>query len=154
MSYPLLADFKKEISREYDVLLEDMGVALRGLFIIDHNGVVRNMSINDLPVGRSVDETIRLVKAFQFVDEHGEGSIFLIPILNLPFLTCRCDILFGKVTFMGSIFRDIMFSTTIVGELTIYNHFFRFKLLSIYRIIYLLNMFRFNELVNDLKSII
>ncbi|KAH9282443.1 Thioredoxin-dependent peroxide reductase, mitochondrial [Echinococcus granulosus] len=72
LRYPLLADYKKEISREYEVLLEDAGVALRGLFIIDQKGVVRSMTINDLPVGRSVDETLRLVKAFQFVDEHGE----------------------------------------------------------------------------------
>nr|CDS27660.2 thioredoxin peroxidase [Hymenolepis microstoma] len=72
LNYPLLADYKKEISRDYDVLLEDKGVALRGLFIIDQNGVIRNMTVNDLPVGRSVDETLRLVKAFQFVDQHGE----------------------------------------------------------------------------------
>lgn len=45
----------------------------RGLFIIDPNGVVRQVTINDLPVGRSVEETLRLVKAFQFVDKHGEG---------------------------------------------------------------------------------
>ncbi|KAL5102789.1 Thioredoxin-dependent peroxide reductase mitochondrial [Taenia crassiceps] len=72
LRYPLLADFKKEISRGYGVLLEDAGVALRGLFIIDQNGIIRSMTINDLPVGRSVDETLRLVKAFQFADEHGE----------------------------------------------------------------------------------
>jgi len=45
----------------------------RGLFIIDPNGVVRQVTINDLPVGRSVEETLRLVKAFQFVEKHGEG---------------------------------------------------------------------------------
>ncbi|KAM7537151.1 hypothetical protein Aperf_G00000077596 [Anoplocephala perfoliata] len=72
LSYPLLSDYKKQISRDYDVLLEEQGVALRGLFIIDHDGVIRNMTVNDLPVGRSVDETLRLVKAFQFVDENGE----------------------------------------------------------------------------------
>ncbi|VDN97608.1 unnamed protein product [Rodentolepis nana] len=72
LNYPLLADYKKEISRDYDVLLEDKGLALRGLFVIDPNGVIRNMTVNDLPVGRSVDETLRLVKAFQFVDQHGE----------------------------------------------------------------------------------
>lgn len=44
----------------------------RGLFIIDPNGIVRHMSVNDLPVGRSVEETLRLVKAFQFVETHGE----------------------------------------------------------------------------------
>lgn len=45
----------------------------RGLFIIDPKGIVRQVTINDLPVGRSVDETLRLVKAFQFTDQHGEG---------------------------------------------------------------------------------
>ncbi|VDD79939.1 unnamed protein product [Mesocestoides corti] len=72
LTYPLLADYNKQMSRDYDVLLEGPGVALRGLFIIDSNGTIRNITINDLPVGRSVDETLRLVKAFQFVDKHGE----------------------------------------------------------------------------------
>ncbi|XP_056147315.1 thioredoxin-dependent peroxide reductase, mitochondrial [Lampris incognitus] len=69
---PLLADLNKEISRDYGVLLEGPGIALRGLFIIDPNGIVRHMSVNDLPVGRSVEETLRLVRAFQFVETHGE----------------------------------------------------------------------------------
>uniref|UniRef100_A0AAR2M330 Thioredoxin-dependent peroxide reductase, mitochondrial n=1 Tax=Pygocentrus nattereri TaxID=42514 RepID=A0AAR2M330_PYGNA len=69
---PLLADLNKQVSRDYGVLLEGPGIALRGLFIIDPNGVIRHMSINDLPVGRSVEETLRLVKAFQFVETHGE----------------------------------------------------------------------------------
>eukprot|EP00057_Strongylocentrotus_purpuratus_P008585 XP_011663059.1 PREDICTED: peroxiredoxin-1 [Strongylocentrotus purpuratus] len=72
MKIPLLSDMKKQIAEDYGVLLKDAGVALRGLFLIDPEGVVRHMSINDLPVGRSVDETLRLVKAFQFVAEHGE----------------------------------------------------------------------------------
>ncbi|XP_026729378.1 peroxiredoxin-2-like [Trichoplusia ni] len=71
LEIPLLADYKKTISRDYDVLLDE-GFALRGLFVIDRNGILRHMSINDLPVGRSVDETLRLVKAFQFADKHGE----------------------------------------------------------------------------------
>ena len=74
LSYPLLADFNKTVSRDYGVLLEDAGIALRGLFIINPEGIVRQITINDLPVGRSVDETLRLVKAFQFVDQHGEGE--------------------------------------------------------------------------------
>lgn len=74
LKYPLLSDFTKEIARNYDVLIESSGIALRGLFIIDGKGIVRQMSINDLPVGRSVDETLRLVKAFQFHDKHGEGK--------------------------------------------------------------------------------
>nr|CAD7588399.1 unnamed protein product [Timema genevievae] len=72
LNYPLLSDFNKTISRDYGVLVEEEGVALRGLFIIDPKGILRQITVNDLPVGRSVDETLRLVKAFQFVEEHGE----------------------------------------------------------------------------------
>lgn len=72
LNYPLLADYKKDIARSYDVLLEEEGVPLRGLFIIDKEGTLRQKTVNDLPVGRSVDEVLRLVKAFQFVEEHGE----------------------------------------------------------------------------------
>jgi len=72
LNYPLVSDFTKTISKDYGVLIEEAGIALRGLFIIDPTGVVRQMSINDLPVGRSVDETLRLIKAFQFVEQHGE----------------------------------------------------------------------------------
>lgn len=72
VSYPLLSDFNKKIARDYDVLLEDSGVALRGLFIINPKGVLVQMTVNDLPVGRSVDETLRLIKAFQFVEKNGE----------------------------------------------------------------------------------
>jgi alkyl hydroperoxide reductase subunit AhpC len=68
----MLADITKRISRDYGVLIEEEGIALRGLFIIDGTGKLRSMIVNDLPVGRSVDETLRLVKAFQFTDEHGE----------------------------------------------------------------------------------
>lgn len=72
LKYPLLSDFNKVISRDYGVLLEKEGIALRGLFLINPEGVVSHLSVNDLPVGRSVDETLRLIKAFQFVAEHGE----------------------------------------------------------------------------------
>lgn len=72
MSIPILADLTKQISRDYGVLLEDEGVSLRGLFIIDDKGNLRQITVNDLPVGRSVDETLRLVQAFQFTDKHGE----------------------------------------------------------------------------------
>lgn len=72
LHYPLLSDYKKNISRDYGVLLEPMGVALRGLFIINPEGIVRQVTVNDLPVGRSVDEVLRLVKAFKFTDKHGE----------------------------------------------------------------------------------
>ncbi|XP_047111264.1 peroxiredoxin-like [Schistocerca piceifrons] len=72
LNFPLLSDFNKIISRDYGVLVESEGVALRGLFIIDPQGILRQITINDLPVGRSVDETLRLIKAFQFVEKHGE----------------------------------------------------------------------------------
>ncbi|KAF8644215.1 hypothetical protein AX16_008626 [Volvariella volvacea WC 439] len=72
LKLPLVADRNMNISRDYGVLLPDEGISLRGLFIIDPKGVIRQITINDLPVGRSVDETIRLVKALQFTDEHGE----------------------------------------------------------------------------------
>jgi len=69
---PLLADRNMKISRDYGVLIEEMGIALRGLFVIDPQGILRHITINDLPVGRSVDETVRLIKAFQFTDKYGE----------------------------------------------------------------------------------
>jgi len=72
MKIPLLADKSMVISRAYGVLKEDEGISFRGLFVIDDKQVVRQMTINDLPVGRSVDETLRLVQAFQFTDKHGE----------------------------------------------------------------------------------
>lgn len=72
MKIPLLADKTCEISKAYGVLKEDEGIAFRGLFIIDDKGNLRQITINDLPVGRSVDETLRLVQAFQFTDKHGE----------------------------------------------------------------------------------
>lgn len=75
LKYPLIADVTKAISKDYGVLIEEgdnAGVALRGLFIISPEGVLRQMTVNDLPVGRSVDETLRLLKAFKFTDEHGE----------------------------------------------------------------------------------
>lgn len=72
LQMPLVADRNMSISRAYGVLIEDQGVALRGLFIIDPRGVLRQITVNDLPVGRNVDETIRLVEALQFTDEYGE----------------------------------------------------------------------------------
>jgi peroxiredoxin (alkyl hydroperoxide reductase subunit C) len=69
--YPLLADLTKKIATDYGVLL-DGGVALRGLFVIDPKGIIRQIVINDLPIGRSVDETLRVIQAIKFADEHGE----------------------------------------------------------------------------------
>lgn len=69
---PILSDLKKKISADYGCLTKNEDVALRALYIIDTKGVIRQITINDLPVGRSVDETLRLINAFQFADEHGE----------------------------------------------------------------------------------
>ncbi|GBM18510.1 Peroxiredoxin 1 [Araneus ventricosus] len=72
MNIPVLADKSGKISRDYGVYEEKQGIAFRGLFIIDEKGRLRQITINDLPVGRSVDETIRLVQALQFTDKNGE----------------------------------------------------------------------------------
>jgi alkyl hydroperoxide reductase subunit AhpC len=73
--YPLVADITKRISEDYGVLLtegEDAGVALRGLFVIDRKGVLRHVTINDLPLGRNVDEVLRTIDALQYFEKHGE----------------------------------------------------------------------------------
>ncbi|XP_077499034.1 peroxiredoxin 2-like isoform X1 [Amblyomma americanum] len=72
MKIPLLADKTCKIARAYGVMKEDDGVPFRGLFIIDNKGVLRQITMNDLPVGRSVEETLRLVQAFQYTDKYGE----------------------------------------------------------------------------------
>ncbi|MDW7771402.1 MAG: peroxiredoxin [Desulfobulbaceae bacterium] len=69
--YPLVADLNKKISRQYGVLLPE-GIALRGTFLIDKEGIVRHATINDLPLGRSIDETLRMVDSLQFHEQHGE----------------------------------------------------------------------------------
>ena len=71
IQYPLVADITKSIAREYGVLFDD-AVALRGLFLIDRDGIVRHAVINDLPLGRNVDEALRMVDALQFTEKHGE----------------------------------------------------------------------------------
>ncbi len=71
IAYPLVADLNKQIARDYDVLIND-AIALRGLFLIDKNGVVRHQVVNDLPLGRSVDETLRMVAALQYFEKNGE----------------------------------------------------------------------------------
>ncbi len=71
INFPLVADLTKDISRAYDVLLNN-AVALRGSFLIDDKGIVRHSVINDLPLGRNVDEMLRMIDAQQFTDEHGE----------------------------------------------------------------------------------
>ncbi|XP_064625581.1 peroxiredoxin-2-like isoform X2 [Lineus longissimus] len=72
MKIPLMEDKNCSIARAYGVLKEDEGIPYRGLFIIDGKQNLRQITINDLPVGRSVDEVLRLVQAFQFTDTHGE----------------------------------------------------------------------------------
>jgi len=64
-AYPLLSDITKQVSRDYEVLIEDQGIAQRGTFIIDPEGVVRWVVVSDLNVGRSVEETVRVLKALQ-----------------------------------------------------------------------------------------
>ena len=72
VQYPLIADVKHEICRAYDVGFGAAGVAFRGSFLIDKKGVVRHQVVNDLPLGRNVDEMLRMVDALQFTEEHGE----------------------------------------------------------------------------------
>jgi peroxiredoxin (alkyl hydroperoxide reductase subunit C) len=72
LAFPLLEDLGKELAGEYGVLDENGKIALRGLFLIDPDGVVQHVTINNTAVGRSVDETLRLLQAFQHVREHGE----------------------------------------------------------------------------------
>ena len=72
VKFPMVADITKQIARDYDVLIESDGVALRGTFLIDRDGVVRHQLVNDLPLGRNADEALRMVDALQFHEEHGE----------------------------------------------------------------------------------
>lgn len=71
INYPILADITKQIARDYEVLVDE-SVALRGLFIIDDNDVIQHSTINNLSVGRNPEETLRLVKGYQYTAKHGE----------------------------------------------------------------------------------
>lgn len=90
VSYSVVSDINKDISRAYDVLVEGEGIAYRGLFLIDRDFVVRHQLVNDLPLGRSVDEALRMVDALQFYEERGEvcpanwvkGSKSMVPDQN------------------------------------------------------------------------
>ena len=90
LKYPLIADLTKQICRDYGVLVEDGSVALRGLFLIDTKGIIRHLLINDLPLGRSTDEALRVIDALEFVEKHGEvcpanwrpGSMTIKPSVN------------------------------------------------------------------------
>jgi peroxiredoxin (alkyl hydroperoxide reductase subunit C) len=74
LNYPLLSDLNKVTARDYGILMEDKGVALRGLFLVNPEGVIMHSTINSLSVGRSVTEAMRVMKAFQFVSFH-EGQV-------------------------------------------------------------------------------
>ena len=71
VQYPLVADITKKIARSYGVLFNE-SIALRGLFLIDKEGIVRHALVNDLPLGRNVDEALRVLDALQFTEKHGE----------------------------------------------------------------------------------
>lgn len=72
VTYPLVADLSKSIAQDYQVLKEEEGIAYRGLFLIDKEGVVRHELVNDLPLGRSVDEVLRILDALKFYEQNGE----------------------------------------------------------------------------------
>lgn len=72
VTYPVVSDLNKSISADYDVLVEGAGIAYRGLFLIDKKGIVRHQVVNDLPLGRNVDEALRMVDALQFFEKYGE----------------------------------------------------------------------------------
>ena len=72
VEFPLVADLKKSFARAFGVLNEEKGVAYRGLFLIDKEGIVRHETVNDLNLGRNIDEALRMLDALQFVEAHGE----------------------------------------------------------------------------------
>jgi peroxiredoxin (alkyl hydroperoxide reductase subunit C) len=72
VTYPIVSDMNRDISEDYDVLIQNEGIAYRGLFIIDKNGVVRHQVVNDLPLGRNVEEVLRMLDALVFFEENGE----------------------------------------------------------------------------------
>lgn len=72
IEYPIVSDLTKSIARSYHVLKEDEGIAYRGLFILDRQGVIRHAGINDMPIGRNVDEVLRLLDALIFFEKNGE----------------------------------------------------------------------------------
>lgn len=72
VTYPLVSDINKEISTAYGVLVPNEGITYRGLFLIDRQGIIRHQVINDLPLGRSVDEVLRMLDAWIFFEKHGE----------------------------------------------------------------------------------
>jgi peroxiredoxin (alkyl hydroperoxide reductase subunit C) len=72
VEYPLVSDITKKISKDYDVLLEQEGISYRGLFLIDKEGIVRHQIVNDFPLGRSIEEVLRILDAWCSYEKHGE----------------------------------------------------------------------------------
>ena len=72
ISYPIVSDLNKSIGKSYQVLKEEDGIAYRGLFLMDKEGIIRHQVINDFPIGRSVDEVLRIVEALRFYEKSGE----------------------------------------------------------------------------------
>ena len=72
VNFPLISDLNKQIARDYGVLLESDGVALRGLFIINRDGILKHSTINHLDLGRNIDEVLRMLDAVDYTEEHGE----------------------------------------------------------------------------------
>ena len=86
LNIPILADTTKDIAARYGVLIEDLGIALRGLFIINPEGVIEQITINNLPIGRNVDEALRLAR----------GTFPLAPLLPVPY--CLITVLAVRFT--------------------------------------------------------
>lgn len=72
VKYALVSDLNKQICKAYDVEVDGVGIAYRGLFLIDKKGIVQHQVVNNLPLGRNVDEAVRMVKALQFFEKNGE----------------------------------------------------------------------------------
>ena len=72
IDYPIVSDITKKISEDYGVLIREEGIALRGLFLIDKEGVIRHQVVNDLPLGRSVNDVLRMIDALQHFEKNGE----------------------------------------------------------------------------------
>ncbi len=72
IDFPLVSDLQKTISQDYGVFMAKEGISLRGLFILDRTGIIRHQTVNDLPIGRSVDEVLRTLDALISFDAHGE----------------------------------------------------------------------------------
>ena len=96
---PVIADFSKQVARQYGLLLED-GMPLRGMFIIDTSGILKHITINDIPVGRCVDETLRLIRAHQLI-ESSSGEL-CIPVNWKPGETA--------IKFHPVLYKEVMFT--------------------------------------------